>query len=215
MKKKIQRSIAEKISRWMDELNKQSGAKKLGQFKSNPNNLVIDEPYRLINPQCIEMGDDVYLGPNSMLCGNTSYPSEIMQAPQGTPTHYFEPKISIGNRVSATGGLQVGAFEKIVIEDDVLFATNVHMTDGFHGYDSVDVPYKFQPISQISPIIVKKGSWIGQNVVISPGVTIGEMVIIGANSVVTQNVPEYSIAVGVPAKVIKQWCFQTNQWRKA
>jgi lipopolysaccharide O-acetyltransferase len=60
---------------------------------------------------------------------------------------------------------------------------------------------------------IGRGCWIGQNVVILPSVKIGEMSIIGANSVVTQSIPERSIAVGAPARVIKQWDDKNREWR--
>ena len=58
---------------------------------------------------------------------------------------------------------------EIIIEDDVMFATNVNVTDGFHGYTRIDEPYKYQEIIRIKPIRIKQGCWIGQNVVIFPG----------------------------------------------
>jgi acetyltransferase-like isoleucine patch superfamily enzyme len=65
---------------------------------------------------------------------------------------------------------------------------------------------------RIAPIVIKRGCWIGQNVVVMPGVTIGELSIIGANSVVTRDVPARSIAVGSPATVIKTWDATGRRW---
>jgi len=124
----------------------------------------------------------------------------------------FNPKISIGNRVTATGGLQIAALSEITIEDDVLFATNINITDGLHGYENANEPYKYQPICKVAPITIKRGCWIGQNVVILPGITIGEFSIIGANSVVTKSIPDKSIAIGNPAKVVKRWDETKNKW---
>ena len=193
-------------------LDQENERQKPGNFANNPSNFVMDAPYRLIRPEYIEMGDDVYLGPNAMLNCITKYPSDVMQAPEGVEAKTYTPKIKIGNRVSATGGLQIGCCEQVTIEDDVLFASNVHMTDAFHGYDNVDVSYKFQPMWRNAPIHIGKGSWIGQNCVIAPGVTIGRMCIIGANSVVSRDIPDYSIAVGTPAKVTKVWNADAQDW---
>jgi acetyltransferase-like isoleucine patch superfamily enzyme len=93
-----------------------------------------------------------------------------------------------------------------------MFASNVHITDGLHGYENANEPYKYQKLFRIAPIRIKRGCWIGQNVVILPGVTIGELTIIGANSVVTKNIPDRCIAVGAPAKVIKTWDENTQRW---
>jgi acetyltransferase-like isoleucine patch superfamily enzyme len=88
----------------------------------------------------------------------------------------------------------------------------VNITDGFHGYTRIDEPYKYQDIIRIQPITIKRGCWIGQNVVICPGVTIGEMTVVGANSVVTQSISDRCIAVGAPAKVIKKWDEAKEGW---
>ena len=65
---------------------------------------------------------------------------------------------------------------------------------------------------KIAPICIKRGCWIGQNTVISSGVTIGELSIIGANTVVNRDISARSIAVGSPAKVIKQWNEKEQRW---
>lgn len=215
MKQRIQAAIAKKLKRWLDQHDREQERRRLSQFKTTPKNLVFDKPYRLVNPQLMEMGDDVYFGPNASVACNLEYPSDVLNPPEGTEKQTFNPTLSIGNRVSSTGGLQLSAREKIVIEDDVLFATNVHMTDAFHGYENVDLPYKFQPMWKMAPIVIKRGAWIGQNAVIAPGVTVGEMSIIGANSVVNQDIPPYCIAVGAPAKVIKKWDPDSAAWRSA
>ena len=147
-----------------------------------------------------------------MLNCMTKYPSDVMHAPDGIEPKPYTPRIQIGNRVSATGGLQIASCHEVVVEDDVLFATNVHMTDAFHGYEHVDLAYKFQHLWKAGSIRIGRGSWVGQNVVIAPGVSIGEMCIIGANSVVNKDVPPYSIALGAPAVPIKRWDKTVSDW---
>ena len=124
----------------------------------------------------------------------------------------FEPTLRIGHRVTATASLQVFAQQSVVVEDDVMFASNVFLNDGSHGYRTATLPYKYQPIVNIAPIVVGRGSWIGQNVVIMPGVTIGEHAIVGANSVVTESVPPRCIAAGSPARVLKRWDDRHERW---
>lgn len=187
--------------------------KLLPRFANNPKNVNIDLPRNIVNPDRIFLGDDISLGPNSLLIALTGYPGPTMQHPEKKGMKQtFNSKISIGSRVTSTGQLQVAAMSEITIEDDVMFATNVNMTDGFHGYMHIDEPYKYQEIIRIQPITIKQGCWIGQNVVIFPGVTIGKMTIIGANSVVTKSIPERSIAVGSPARVIKKWDEVKKGW---
>lgn len=185
-------------------------------FANRPNNLRIELPRRIFESHCIYVGDDVHIGPNSLLVAQTYYPTEVMRHPlDRRPPQRFDPKIVIGNRVTATGGLTLAAMHLIAIEDDVMFAGNVLVSDGLHGFAHADEPYKYQPMWRIAAVTIKRGCWLGQNVVVMPGVTIGECAIIGANSVVTHDIPARSIAVGCPARVVKQWDDGARCWRSA
>jgi lipopolysaccharide O-acetyltransferase len=64
----------------------------------------------------------------------------------------------------------------------------------------------------IKDVIIGEGVWLGQRVCVLPGVTIGAHSIIGAGGIVTRDIPPYSIAVGIPAKVIKIWNFERKCW---
>jgi acetyltransferase-like isoleucine patch superfamily enzyme len=81
-----------------------------------------------------------------------------------------------------------------------------------HGFEHANEPYKYQKMWKIAPVLVKRGCWIGQNVVIMPGVTVGAFSIIGANSVVTKSIPDRCIAIGAPARVVKTWDERTKTW---
>ena len=133
----------------------------------------------------------------------------IRQHPHA-PAWQFE----IGDRVTSSGALQVLAFDSVVIEEDVMFASNVFVADGTHAYATADVPYKYQGVGPLGPVRIGRGSWIGQNVVILPGVTIGALCIIGANSVVVGDVPARTIAVGAPARVIRRWSVEDERWER-
>ena len=219
IKKRIHRFINRltvKAGLLLYEANDQIAVKTLPQFGNDPKNLRIDLPRRIINPDRIFFGDNVMFGPGSFLIALTHYPGVSMQNPERKQKQQiFDSKIEIGHRVTATGGLQIASQNKIIIEDDVMFATNVFLNDASHGYKNATDPYKYQQMWKIKPIVIKMGSWIGQNVVILPGVTIGELSIIGANSVVTKSVPEKCIAAGSPAKVLKRWEESTHSWISA
>lgn len=92
---------------------------------------------------------------------------------------------------------------KIIIGDNCLIANGVTFRNANHGIARTDILIKNQP-KVVKDIIVKNDVWIAANCVILPGVTIGEGSVIGAGAVVTKSIPPYSVAVGVPAKVIKQ-----------
>ena len=83
-----------------------------------------------------------------------------------------------------------------------------------HGMDpESEKSYMRQPLVS-KPVSIGDGCWIGEKVCILPGVTIGKKCVIGAGSVVTKSIPDYSIAVGNPAKVVKQYNFETQHWEK-
>lgn len=104
---------------------------------------------------------------------------------------------------------------KIIIGNSVLMASNVLISSENHGMNpELDIPYMNQKLSS-NNVKIKDGVWIGQNVCILPGVTIGKKSIIGAGSIVTKSVPDYSIAVGNPAKVIKKYNFKSHRWEKS
>ena len=84
----------------------------------------------------------------------------------------------------------------ITLEDNVLIAANVQLISNNHDpYDRYVITCK--------PILIKEGAWVGAGATILPGVTVGKHAIIGANSVVSKDIPDYAVAVGCPAKVIK------------
>ncbi|HRV93086.1 MAG TPA: acyltransferase [Anaerolineae bacterium] len=203
-----------KLGILINQANHAIARQTLPKFSNAPVDIEIALPRTILNPDKIALGEGVRLGPGSLLNAITVYPSSWMTHPTLPQVRQtFTPQIIIGQRVTATAGLQVAAHQNITIEDDVLFASNVNITDGLHGYEEPDTPYKYQPIFKVGPILIKRGCWIGQNVVILPGVTIGEQAIIGANSVVTKSIPDRTIAVGSPAKVIKKWSEESQQWQ--
>lgn len=114
-------------------------------------------------------------------------------------------RIEIGDRVSVTGFLTVSAAERITIEDDVLFARFVYVSDHDHAFEDPTRPVKDQGITGIAPVTIEAGSWLGEGVVVTPGVRIGRGAVIGAGSVVTRDVPAHSLAVGAPARVVRSW----------
>jgi acetyltransferase-like isoleucine patch superfamily enzyme len=184
------------------------------RFATPAKGVLIELPRQITNPERISLGDDVKLGPNSVLKLNTRYPGGWLRHPDGEHIEQeFDPVLQIGHRVTATGGLHITVFERVTIEDDVLFARNVFIADGTHGAVRGDVPYKYQGIDRIAPVRVGRGAWVGQNVVVMPGVTIGALAIVGANSVVTRDVPEGCIAIGSPARVVRRWDAEGDRWR--
>jgi acetyltransferase-like isoleucine patch superfamily enzyme len=174
----------------------------LPDFSSKSANLKFESPRKITNPSQIKIGKNVRIGQNSTLNAINH------------KTENRDVRIIIGDNVEATSSLQIHSMNKIIIESDVLFAANIFIVDGSHGYLSAEIPYKDQGFINISTVKIGKGCWIGQNVVILQGVTIGEYCIVGANSVVSRSIPDKCIAVGSPARPIKRWNEQLKIWEK-
>ena len=123
-------------------------------------------------------------------------------------------RINIGDRCYIGFHFTILNASSVVIGNDVLIASNVLISSENHGINpESDIPYMNQPLGT-KPVEIKDGCWIGENVCILPGITIGNKCIIGAGSVVTKSIPEYSIAAGNPARVIKQYDFHEHVWKK-
>lgn len=104
------------------------------------------------------------------------------------------------------------ALRKVIIEENVLIADKVYISDNIHSYKDVNQPIKNQPIEFKGEVVIGQNSWIGENVSIV-GAKIGKHCVIGANSFVNKDIPDYCIAVGSPAKIVKKFDFKTNEWR--
>ena len=119
--------------------------------------------------------------------------------------------VIIGERTRI--GLSNTIIGPVKVGNDVRLAQNVVLSGLNHNYDKIDSPIHVQGVST-KPIVIEDESWIGANVVVVPGVTIGKHSIVAAGSVVTKNIPEYSVAAGNPARILKQYDFESNTWKK-
>ncbi|UFQ99161.1 DapH/DapD/GlmU-related protein [Pseudomonas wenzhouensis] len=128
-----------------------------------------------------------------------------------------ETKIYFGDNVQINDYVHIASMEKVVIGNNVLIASKVFISDHNHGGYSGDIHSSpltapaSRPIIS-SPVIIEDNVWIGEFVSVLPGVTIGKGAVIGANSVVTTDIPANSIAVGAPARVIKRFDFEISKW---
>ena len=113
----------------------------------------------------------------------------------------FSSKVSLGDR----SGIGVGAkiYGSCVIGNDVMMGENCTVITRNHRYDRTDIPMMDQGFAQEETVYIGNDVWLGDRVTVLPGVRIGNGCIIGAGAVVTRDIPDYAIAVGVPARVIK------------
>jgi acetyltransferase-like isoleucine patch superfamily enzyme len=111
--------------------------------------------------------------------------------------------IELGSDVCINYGTQLSGHGKLKIGNDVLVGPNCQLMTSNHGYSDLKTPIGKQPLV-IGKIIIEDDVWLGANVVVLPDVTIGGGSIVGANAVVTKDVPPMSVVAGVPAKLIKK-----------
>lgn len=160
---------------------------------------------QVISPDIVGYPEKIFIGDNTVI---------LNHARLQVYSYLVEDdcKIVFGKHCYCGYYLTVLAGADVIIHDNVLLASFVLISTENHGINpESDIPYMDQPLS-CSPVEIGEGSWIGEKVAIMPGVTIGRRCVVGANSVVTHNIPDYSIAVGSPAKVIKKYDFDNHQW---
>src|SRR4051794_37735872 len=163
-----------------------------GGFAEFGRRSVIELPVRLKGEASIAVGDDVFIGAGSWL--------QVLDEP-GRPR--TSPVIRIGDGTSMSGLCVLSAAAGITLGRKVLLARNVYIADHGHGFADTRVAVLDQGIRDVRAVTVEDGAWLGQNVFVGPGVRIGRGAVVGANSVVLRDVPEHSVAVGTPARVIR------------
>lgn len=167
------------------------------KFKSFGKRSKIVSPMTMRGERYMEVGNNVYVAHSVYMAVDTRFPGYIR----------IEDDCHIGHLnhiVSASS---------IVIEKDVLTADRVTILDASHQYYDITLPVVKQPLERIRPVTIGEGSWLGENVCVISA-SIGKHCVIGANSIVLDDIPDYSVAVGAPARVIKQYDTHTKVWNK-
>ena len=119
-------------------------------------------------------------------------------------------KICKGTFLNA--GTRIDCINSIQIGEKVMTGPFVYISDFNHRYNNINLPIQDQGLSNKGGICIGKGTWIGAHSTIVDSVNIGKGCVIGANSVVTRDIPDYCVAVGSPAKIIKQYDFNLKEW---
>lgn len=155
--------------------------------------IIMWPPVTIFNEQYIHIGSHTMIGPGVALSAGMVPGQECIS----------DRVVVIGDRclIGRNSGI-VGHFS-VEIGDDVWTGHHVYVTDQNHGYEDPTRPISLQTQPERA-VRIGDGSWIGHGAVILPGVTIGRHVVVGANSVVTTDIPDFSVAVGSPARVIRQ-----------
>lgn len=158
-----------------------------------PGSVICHPQTTIMNERFIRIGAGTMIGPHVALSAGM-VPGQDCIA---------DPVVSIGDRCLIGRGSGIVGHLSIEIGDDVWTGHHIYITDQNHGYDDPDLPISLQ-VQPERPVRIGSGSWIGHGAVILPGADIGRNVVIGANSVVSGVIPDHTVAVGAPARVIKR-----------
>jgi len=142
----------------------------------------------------------IHLGQSTMISTGVVLSAGWGPGHEGLP----DKVVTIGDRCLIGRDSSVIGHLSIVIGDDVWTGYDCRIGDMNHGYEDVTKPISVQAMP-MKGITIGDGSWLGHDVVVLPGVTIGKHVTVGAGSVVNHDLPDYSVAVGAPAKIVRQW----------
>jgi acetyltransferase-like isoleucine patch superfamily enzyme len=151
-------------------------------------------------PKNIFIGKNVSIGRMSWLAANPLTGGQKCSLKIGDGTY-------IGNfsHIYCTSEIEIG--------EHAIFADRVYVTDNLHTYTDPTIPIISQPIIQLQKVTIGNGSWIGENACII-GANVGKQSVVGSNAVVTKDIPDYCVAVGSPAKIIKRFSFEKQLWLK-
>jgi lipopolysaccharide O-acetyltransferase len=169
---------------------------------------------RLMFPRARLLRRPFYIrGAGNMVFGRgfTSGPGLRLEA------HGYSARIAIGDDVQVNNNVHIAAIDDVTIGNRVLIASGVFIADHNHGSYSGDnqsnpnVPPAAR-VPSSAAVLIGDDTWLGEHVCVLPGVRIGKGVVVGAGAVVTADLPDYVLAVGCPARVIKQFDFSCGRW---
>lgn len=175
---------------WVRSRDKAFSMSVAGGFHSFGRNSVVQVPARIKNAHRIAVGEGVFVASGSWL-------------------HVLEDgddvALEIGDGASIAEGCVFSSVRSIRLGTKVSLARYVYVADHTHAYDDPDAPSLEQGITDVRPVEIGDGAWLGQNVTVLPGVRIGKGCVVAAHSVVSTDVPDYSLAAGAPARVIRRF----------
>ncbi len=170
------------------------------KYRAFGKNSLIFKPLCILGKKNIEVGNYV-----SIDCGAR------IEAISKWNSQKFNPRIFIGDNTSFEQNSHIIATGNLIIGKSCVFSSRVFITTCSHSYDEVNVNVMQQNLIN-NDVIIGDNCFIGMDVKIFPGVRIGNNVIIGANSIVLNDLPSYSVCVGTPARVIKRYDFNNRRW---
>jgi acetyltransferase-like isoleucine patch superfamily enzyme len=166
-------------------------------------NSLIIKPISIHNPQYIEIGDNVFIRNGARI--------ETYVTSEGRT-----PELIIGDNTNIEQNVHIICHHKVHIGSNVSITGNCAIVDTTHPYEDVNDPIKIgaRILDDDASVEIGNGCFIGFGSMILPNVKLGKYVVVGAHSVVNDDVPDYSVVVGVPAKIIRKYDFTCKSWVK-
>lgn len=161
---------------------------------------------RINSPLSIDGIKNIQMGANSFIKDN----AYIIVLPL---TGENECKLIIGNNCRIQFNAHIVSTKSVVIGNNCSIGSNTYIADNTHNYEDITIAPKDQPIKQLNEVSIGDDTWIGKNVCIM-GCKIGKHCVIGANSIVNRDIPDYCVVTGTPAKIVKRYDFERGDWRK-
>jgi len=168
-------------------------------FKQFGKKSTLSFPFRVNGAKYISIGEKVHINEGSWILA--------------LKTNERNPSVNIGRGTYIGRLSHIVGVSEVKICDNVLISDKVYISDNLHEYKDINSPIKEQKILEKGPVVIGENTWLGENVCVV-GASVGKHCVIGANSVVTKSIPDYSVAVGSPAKVIKTFNHDSRTWEK-
>jgi len=181
---------SERIHGFIWQLFFSSGFKRFGK------NIRFVAPDIIKGEQAISIGNNVYMGRRGWL--------QVLD-------HNADAYMNIGDDTYIGRHVHIVCHDAIDIEAEVLIADKVYISDNSHDYRDINLSIRFAPVKPLKPVSIGRGSWLGENVCVI-GASVGKHSVIGSNSVVLNDIPNYCIAVGTPAKIVKRYSESSGKW---
>lgn len=168
--------------------------------------LSIGDGFRAYGPNRIRAGRQVAIANHVTLRAMMSYPWT-------TPPQTFSPEIVLEDRCFINNFSQIACVNRVVIGANTMIAEGCFIADHNHGYDDPETSIRAQPLRICGEVHIGSDSWIGAHCVIVGNIQIGRHCVVGANSVVTADLPDFSVAAGAPAHILKEYDPKQRHWR--
>ena len=169
----------------------------LGKFGRLGRGALMCRSVRVDGPRSMEIGAHTIIQERSWLYAEGTQDSSI--------------SLRIGEGCAIGYGNHFAAVRDVTIGNNVLTANNVYISDNAHSYEDITLPILKQPVAFRGAVSIGDGTWLGENVCVIAA-RVGRNCAIGANAVVTHDIPDYSVAVGIPAKVIRRFDPESKTW---